>query len=233
MEMQEYKSLSIRNWSVEDRPREKMLTSGTQSLSDAELIALLIGSGTKSISAVDLARQILYLAGNNLDKLGRFSITDLKKLKGIGEAKAISILAALELGRRRKVADGLIEIKITGSADVFSLMHPILSDLTYEEFWVVFLNRSNKVIGKRKISQGGITGTVTDIRIILKNALENLATSIILCHNHPSGNLQPSEADISITRRLKESSALMDISLLDHLIVAGKSYFSFADENLI
>jgi len=232
-EMPEYKSLSIRNWSVEDRPREKMLASGTQSLSDAELIALLIGSGTKSLSAVDLARQILYMAENNLDKLGMYSINDLKKIKGIGEAKAISIMAALEIGRRRKTANSRNEVKITGSSDVFNLMHPILSDLSYEEFWVIFLNRSNKVTSKRKISQGGITGTVTDIRLILKNALENLATSLILCHNHPSGNLQPSEADISITRRLKESSTLMDISLLDHIIIAGKSYFSFADENLI
>jgi DNA repair protein RadC len=231
--MEEYKSLSIRNWAVEDRPREKMLASGTQGLSDAELIALLIGSGTRSISAVDLARQILHMAGNSLDKLGKYSIADLKKIKGIGQARAISIVAALELGRRRKVADNLNEIKITGSADVFTMMHPILSDLAYEEFWVIFLNRSNKVISKRKISQGGITGTVTDIRLILKNALESLATSLILCHNHPSGNLQPSEADISITRRLKESSTLMDIALLDHLIIAGKTYFSFSDENLI
>jgi DNA repair protein RadC len=231
--MQEYKSLSIRNWSVEDRPREKMLASGTQSLSDAELIAILIGSGTKNISAVDLARQILHMSGNNLDKLGKFSITDLTSIKGIGEAKAITILASLELGRRRKLTDGINEIKITGSADVFNIIYPVLSDLTHEEFWVIYLNRSNKVISKRKISQGGITGTVTDIRLILKNALESLATSIIICHNHPSGNLQPSEADISITRRLKESSTLMDISLLDHLIIAGKTYFSFADENLV
>lgn len=231
--MDDYKPLTIPNWSVEDRPREKMMASGTQSLSDAELIAILIGSGTKNISAVDLARQILHKAGNNLDKLGKYTIGDFLKIKGIGQAKAISILAALELGRRRKVADSLVEIKITGSADVFNVIYPVLSDLNYEEFWVIFLNRSNKVITKRKMSQGGITGTVTDIRLILKDALENLATSIILSHNHPSGNLQPSEADISITRRLKESASLMDISLLDHLIIAGKSYFSFADENMI
>jgi len=231
--MEEYKNLTIRNWAVEDRPREKMLASGTQSLSDAELIALLIGSGTRSISAVDLARQILHMAGNSLDKLGKYTVADLTKHKGIGQARAISIVAALELGRRRKLADSPDEIKITGSADVFNLMHPLLSDLAYEEFWIIFLNRSNKVIGKRKISQGGITGTVTDIRIILKIALESLATSLILCHNHPSGNLQPSEADINITRRLKESSGLMDISLLDHIIIGGKKYFSFADENLL
>jgi len=231
--MEEYTKLSIRNWAVEDRPREKMLARGIQSLSDAELIALLIGSGTRKVSAVDLARQILHMAGNNLDRLGKYSVPDLKKLKGIGQARAISIVAALELGKRRKLADPPEYAKINGSNEVFNLMHPILSDLAHEEFWVLILNRSNKVIDKRKISQGGITGTVTDIRLILKMAIDNLATSMILCHNHPSGNLQPSDADISITRRLKESAALMDISLLDHLIIAGKGYFSFADENLI
>ncbi|HLO59416.1 MAG TPA: DNA repair protein RadC [Bacteroidales bacterium] len=231
--MESYKSLSIRNWAVEDRPREKMLTSGTQSLSDAELIAILIGSGTRNISAVDLARQILHMAGNSLDRLGKYSIHDLNKIKGIGQARAVTILAALELGRRRKIADVPDEVKITGSADVFNLVFPLLTDLTYEEFWILLLNRSNKVILKQKISQGGITGTVTDIRLILKTALENLATSLILSHNHPSGNLQPSEADIAITRRLKETASLMDITLLDHIIVAGKNYFSFADENLI
>jgi DNA repair protein RadC len=230
--MEEYKSLSIRNWAVEDRPREKMLSAGTQSLSDAELIAILIGSGTKNNSAVDLARQILHMAGNNLDKLGKYSVSDLRKLKGIGQARAVSIVAALELGRRRKLSGSPEDIKITGSSEVFALMYPILSDLSYEEFWVLFLNRSNRVIHKNKISQGGITGTVTDIRLILKKALDHLATSLIICHNHPSGNLQPSEADITITRKLKESSALMDISLLDHIIIAGKSYFSFADEGM-
>ena len=231
--MEGYKSLTIKNWAVEDRPREKMLSTGSQNLSDAELIALLIGSGTRNSSAVDIARHILHTAGNSLDKLGKYSVSELRKIKGIGQAKAISIVAALELGRRRKLADTPDEIKITGSADVFSIMNPVLSDLSYEEFWVLFLNRSNKVICRKKISQGGITGTVTDIRLILKMAIENLATSIILSHNHPSGNLQPSEADISITRRLRESSTLMDISLLDHIIIAGRSYFSFADENLI
>jgi DNA repair protein RadC len=231
--MEEYKKLSIRNWAVEDRPREKMLVKGIQSISDSELIALLIGSGTKQNSAVELARHILDKAGNNLDKLGKFTVTDLKKLKGIGQAKAIAIVAALELGRRRKMADALETIKIAGSNDVYNLICPLLSDLPHEEFWVLILNRSNKVIDKQKISQGGITGTVTDIRMILKLAIDNLATSIILCHNHPSGNLQPSDADVSITRRLKESAALMDIALLDHIIIAGKSYYSFTDNNLI
>jgi len=231
--MEEYTRLSIKNWAVEDRPREKMLSRGIQSLTDVELIALLIGSGIRKVSAVDLARQILHLAGNNLDKLGKYTVPDLKKLKGIGQARAITIVAALELGRRRKQSDSPEYAKITSSNEVFNLMHPLLSDLAHEEFWVLILNRSNKVIDKQKISQGGITGTVTDIRLILKMAIDNLATSMILCHNHPSGNLQPSDADISITRRLKESSSLMDISLLDHIIIAGKSYFSFADENLI
>jgi len=231
--MSEYKKLSIRNWAVEDRPREKMLLKGIQSLSDSELIAVLIGSGTRQVSAVELARQLLSMADNNLDKLGRYSVHDMRKLKGIGQARAISIVAALELGRRRRTVDSGTTIKITGSRDAFETMFPVMADLPHEEFWILLLNRSNRIIEKRRISQGGITGTVTDIRMILKTALEHMATSIILCHNHPSGNLQPSDADLSITRRLKESSQLMDISLLDHLIIAGKSYFSLADENLM
>ncbi|MBN2813805.1 MAG: DNA repair protein RadC [Bacteroidales bacterium] len=231
--MEVYKNLSIRNWALEDRPREKLMAGGTQQLSNAELIALLIGSGTREISAVELARQVLHLANNNLDKLGKYSVSDLTKLKGIGQAKAISIVAALELGRRRKLEDTPDLHKITGSAEVFNLMFPLLGDLTYEEFWVLLLNRSNKVTEKRKISQGGITGTVTDIRLILKMAIDSLSTSLILCHNHPSGNLQPSEADINITRRLKEASSLMDIAVLDHVIIAGRSYYSFADEGII
>jgi DNA repair protein RadC len=230
--MDEYNNRSIRNWALEDRPREKMLIKGIQSLSNSELLALLIGSGTRKSSAVDLARQVLHIAGNSLDKLGKCSVSDLKKLKGIGQARAVSIVAALELGRRRSLTDSADEYKITGSSDVYALMGPILSDLAHEEFWVLLLNRSNKIIEKSKISQGGITGTVTDIRMILKLALDNLATGLILCHNHPSGNLHPSDADISITRRIKESAALMDITLLDHVIVAGKAYFSLADESL-
>jgi len=231
--MEEYTNLSIRNWALEDRPREKMMLKGIQSLSESELLSLLIGSGTRRASAVELARQVLNLAGNNLDKLGKFGVSDLKKLNGIGQARAITIVAALELGRRRKLTEAPEGMKIGGSQDAFALMGPLLSDLAHEEFWVLFMNRSNRVIEKRKISQGGITGTVTDIRIILKMALDQLATSLIICHNHPSGNLQPSEADISITRRIKESAALMDISLLDHLIIAGKSYFSLADETMM
>jgi DNA repair protein RadC len=233
MEMEEYINLSIRNWAVEDRPREKMMTKGLQSLSDSELIALLIGSGTKKTSAVELARQIMNRAENSLEKLGKFSIADFKRLKGIGQARAISIIAALELGRRRNLADTPAALKITGSQDVYSLMQPFLADLPHEEFWILLLNRANRVLKKQRISQGGITGTVTDIRMILKIAIEDLGTSLILCHNHPSGNIQPSDADITITRRLKESASLMDITVLDHVIVAGKAYFSFADENLL
>lgn len=208
-----------------------MLLKGIQSLSDSELLALLIGSGTRTSSAVDLARQVLRLADDNLEKLGKYGVSDLKKLKGIGEARAVSIVAALELGRRRSAADLPDGVKIGGSQDVFGLMGPLLADLPHEEFWILLLNRANKVIEKRRISQGGITGTVTDVRMILKMALDSLATSMILCHNHPSGNIQPSEADLSITRRIRESASLMDITVLDHIIVAGKAYYSLADEN--
>lgn len=231
--MDEYARISIRNWSVEDRPREKMMSKGIQSLSDSELIALLIGSGTREVSAVELARQILNKADNSLDKLGKLSVADLKKLKGIGQARAISIAAALELGRRRTLSESPEACKISGSADVFNMMQSLLADLPHEEFWILILNRSNRVVDKRRISQGGISGTVTDIRMILKMTLEQLGTSLILCHNHPSGNLQPSDADLAITRRLKESAALMDITVLDHIIIAGRKYFSFADDSLI
>jgi DNA repair protein RadC len=224
---------SIKEWAVEDRPREKLLAHGIQSLSHSELIAILIGSGTRNQSAVELARRILSNANNDLDQLGRFTVSDFMKIKGIGKAKAIAIVSALELGRRRKLSESSDRLKITSSGDVFEVLYQHLVDLSHEEFWILLLNRSNKIIEKRKISQGGIAGTVTDIRMILKFAIEALASSIILCHNHPSGNLQPSEADIHITQKLKEASAIMDIGLLDHVIIAGKRYYSFADENLL
>ena len=210
-----------------------MLAKGIQSLSNSELIAILIGSGTKDISAVELARRILGNAGNDLDQLGRFNVSDFTKVKGIGKAKAIAIVSALELGRRRKQSELSDPQKITSSGDAFEALYPHLADLSHEEFWILLLNRSNKIIEKRKISQGGISGTVTDIRLILKCAIEMLASSIVLFHNHPSGNLQPSESDIHITRKLKESSEIMEIKLLDHIIIAGRRYFSFADENLL
>ena len=231
--MAEYKNLSIKDWSLEDRPREKLLSKGISSLSDAELIAIIIGSGTRDESAVELSKRILGSVQHNLNELGKLSVDDLQKYKGIGEAKAIGIVAALELGRRRKLSEIIDRQKITSSHDIYEIFHPLLADLPHEEFWIVLLNRSNKIIERQKISQGGISGTVTDVRLILRMALEKLASSLILCHNHPTGNQQPSEADISITQKVKESGKLMDISLLDHIIITDGSYYSFADEGIL
>lgn len=228
--MSEYSNLKIKDWALEDRPREKLIKKGVQSLSDAEIIALLIGSGSRNETAVELSKKILKSANNNLNELGKFNVDDLIKMKGIGEAKAITILAALELGKRRKISEIITKKKITQSKDIFELFQPILGDLPHEEFWVLYLNRSNRIIEKIKISQGGISGTVTDIKIILKQAVEKLASSIILCHNHPSGNRNPSKADDSITQKLKQGSELLDIQVLDHIIIADLEYFSYADE---
>lgn len=231
--MAEYKNLTIKDWALEDRPREKLLSKGLSSLTDAELIAILIGSGNKNESAVELAKKILKAVKNNLNELGKLTVEDLMASKGIGEAKAITIIAALELGRRRKRADIMEKKKISGSKDVFEFFQPVLADLPYEEFWILLLNRSNKIIEKFKISQGGISGTVIDVRMILKNAIEKLASSIILCHNHPSGNLQPSEADKKITAKLKDAANIMDMQVLDHLIITDSSFYSFADEGIL
>ena len=228
--MEEYSNLTIKDWAVEDRPREKLLKKGVQSLSDAEIIALLIGSGTRNESAVELSKKVLKSAHNNLNELGKLDIAELTKMKGIGEAKAIAIQAALELGRRRKVSEVMIKRKITQSKDVFELFQPIIGDLPHEEFWILLLNRSNRIIEKIKISQGGVSGTVIDVKIILKHALDKLASSIVLCHNHPSGNRNPSAADDSITQKLKEGSQLLDIQVLDHIIIADIEFFSYADE---
>lgn len=222
-------SLKIKDWALEDRPREKLLYKGIAALSDAELIAILLGSGNNEQSAVDLARDVLKLADNKLIKLGKLGIGDLQQLKGVGEAKAINIMAAMELGRRRKASDITDDQKIRSSNDVYTLFHPLLSDLSYEEFWLIYLNRANKVISRLKISQGGISGTITDVRLIMKKALEVLASSIIICHNHPSGNREPSDADKRITQKIKEAASYFDISLLDHLIVTDNGYYSFAD----
>jgi DNA repair protein RadC len=226
----EYTNLKIKDWAVEDRPREKLLKKGLSSLSDAELIALLIGSGTRNESAVELAKKVLKNANNNLNELGKLEIKDLQKNKGIGEAKAIIITAALELGRRRKHADIIDKQKISSSNDVFELFQPLLGDLPHEEFWILLLNRSNKIIDRFKISQGGVSGTVIDVRLILKLAIEKLASSIILCHNHPSGNKMPSDADDSITQKLIDGGKLLDIKVLDHIIIADTQFFSYADE---
>ncbi len=228
--MEKYSNLTIKDWAVEDRPREKLVKKGVQSLSDAEIIALLIGSGTRNESAVELSKKVLKSANNNLNELGKLNIRDLTKMKGIGEAKAITILAALELGRRRKISEIIVKKKITQSKDVFELFQPTIGDLPHEEFWILLLNRSNRIIEKIKISQGGVSGTVIDIKIILKHAIEKLASSIILCHNHPSGNKTPSSADDAITNKLKNGAELLDIQVIDHIIVADVEYFSYADE---
>lgn len=228
-----YKKLSIKEWAVEDRPREKMLAKGIRSLSEAELIAILIGSGNLEESAVEVSRRIMASVNNNLNELGKKNINDLQKFKGIGPAKAITIASAMELGRRRKESEPDEKPKVVTSADAAAIFKPLLSDLPHEEFWVLLLNRNNLLIDKMLVSQGGLSGTIIDVRIILKMALDKLACSIILCHNHPSGNLMPSEADKEITRKIKEAGKHMDIPVLDHLIIANDAYFSFADEGLI
>lgn len=231
--MNRYNSHALTTWAVEDRPREKVMANGVQYLSDSELLAILLGSGTKNMTAVELARLILKGAGNNLQQLGRLGIGDLVRIKGVGPAKAITILAAMEMGRRRAGIQHPEKIPVKSSETVFSLFHPLMGDLEHEEFWLLMLNRANRVLGKYKVSQGGLSGTVIDTRIILKKALDNLASSIIVCHNHPSGNNQPSDADVKITEKLKKAAEMLEIKLLDHVIIADKSYFSFADEGLI
>ena len=231
--MGEYKNLRIKDWAVEDRPREKLLSKGLKSLTDTELLAILIGSGQKNESAVEIAKKVLNLAQNNLNELGKLSIKDFKTVKGIGEAKAITLIAALELGRRRKSSESREKYKIGSSNDAFLYMQPFLEDLSYEEFWVIYMNRSNRVIDQLKISQGGISGTVIDVRIILKHGIEKLASTLIICHNHPSGNLQPSKSDIQITTKLKEAAKFHDIDVLDHLIISDSLYYSFADEGIM
>ncbi|WP_289022720.1 DNA repair protein RadC [uncultured Salegentibacter sp.] len=223
----------IKYWAEDDRPREKLLQKGKVSLSDAELIAILIGSGSKNESAVQLSKRILASTGNQLGDLGKLSVKKLCAFKGIGPAKAVSIVAAMELGRRRRTEEALEKKKITSSASVFELMQPVIGELYHEEFWIIYLNNSNKVIEQLQLSKGGITGTLVDVRLTLKKALEVGATSIILAHNHPSGTLKPSEADKQLTQKLKTATQSLDIKVLDHLIVTEKSYFSFADEGVL
>ena len=231
--MSNYKRLKIKEWALEDRPREKLLTHGPRSLSDAELIAILIGSGNHEETAVELGRLILGSVNNNLNDLSRKGIDYLQTFNGIGEAKAVSIAAALELGKRRKNAEVFLKKKITCSKDAADFFSPLLGDLNHEEFWVMLLDRGNKITDHFKISQGGISGTVIDVRIILKNALEKLAVSLILCHNHPSGTMEASDADLKITRKIKQSAEVMDISVLDHIIIGQNRYLSLADEGLL
>ncbi len=233
MDVNEAKPLSIKSWSPEDRPREKLLTKGTSALSDAELIAILIGSGTASLSAVEVAKKLLQPVNHNLNELARLSVKDLMKTKGIGEAKAITIVAALELGRRRKEQDPETKPKITSSKDAFLLLQGDFMDLPMEEFWVLLLNRAHRVIKKQRVSTGGVSGTVADPKIIFKLALEELASAVIVAHNHPSGNLQASQSDLELTRKLKESGKFLEIQVLDHLIVGGNRYLSLADEGMM
>ncbi|REJ85355.1 MAG: JAB domain-containing protein [Bacteroidetes bacterium] len=223
----------IRTWAEEDRPREKLLLKGRHSLTDAELVAILIGSGNSEESAVELSRRILLHHSNNLLSLSRVNANELMEFRGIGEAKAVSILAALELGRRRNESQPEETGKIGNSRDAASIFQPMLADLNHEEFWVLFLNRANRIIGKEQISMGGMSGTVADPRKIFKAALDRKAISIILCHNHPSGNTNPSEADIRLTRSLYEAGRVLEISVLDHIIIAQNRFYSFADEGKI
>lgn len=230
--MEETQTFSIKYWAEDDQPREKLMLKGKAALSDAELIAILIGSGSRNESAVELSKRILASTGNNLNALGKMSLKQLMEFKGIGEAKAITIAAAMELGRRRREEEGVELKKITSSQAVFDIMQPIVGELPHEEFWVIYLNNSNKVIYKSQLSKGGITGTVVDVRIVFKTALEQNAVAIILCHNHPSGVLLASEQDKQITRQLKQAGQTMSINVLDHVIVTEKGYLSFVDEGI-
>ncbi|WP_299257921.1 DNA repair protein RadC [uncultured Aquimarina sp.] len=232
--MSEYNSsFSIREWDENDRPREKLMVKGKNTLSDSELIAILIGSGNRDESAVALSKRILASVDHQINSLGKLSVKQLMSFKGIGEAKAITIVAGLELGRRRKEEDDPVISKITSSKDVYNIIYPFIGDLEHEEFWVLYLNNSNKVLQKKQISIGGKTGTLVDPRIVYRYALEFGATSIILAHNHPSGSLIPSSSDKALTQKLKHAGVSLDIKLLDHLIITEKKYFSFADEVML
>ncbi len=224
---------SIKHWSEDDKPREKLLNKGKSALSDAELLAILIGSGSRNESAVALCKRILKQNEHNLHQLQKQSIQQLIQFKGIGEAKAVTIVAALELANRIRQAETKELTKITTSIDVFNLMQPIIGDLQHEEFWVLLLNNSSKILYKLQLSKGGITQTIVDQRMLFKIALEHLATALILVHNHPSGQLNPSRDDLNITQKIKEGAKSLDIQLLDHVIITSHHYFSFADEGLL
>ncbi|NND94979.1 MAG: DNA repair protein RadC [Flavobacteriales bacterium] len=228
-----YEHSPITSWAEDDKPREKLVLKGRNTLSDAELIAILIGSGTREMTAVELSKRILAASNNSLNDLGKSTIDELIRFKGIGEAKAISIIAALELGRRRRAEPSAERVQIKSSKDAFNILVPEIGDLHHEEFLVLMLNRNNRVTSKEKISSGGIAGTVVDPKIIFKLALDKRASALILAHNHPSGNLNPSKQDISLTKQMKEAGQLLDISVLDHLIVTEHGYYSFADEGMI
>lgn len=225
--------LTIKSWALDDRPREKLLSKGKQALSDAELIAILIGSGNREESAVALSKRILQSVNGNINQLAKLSVEQLTTFKGIGEAKAITIITALELGKRRQLETALERPKISSSKDAFNVMQPMIGDIQHEEFWVLFLNNSNKVLAKTQISKGGLTATVVDVRLLFKRAVELTSVGLIVCHNHPSGKLQPSNADKQLTQKIKQAGHTLDIKLLDHLIITEKAYFSFADEGIL
>ncbi|WP_316813140.1 RadC family protein [Pedobacter heparinus] len=232
--MQPYQEkLVIKLWAEADRPREKLLLNGRRHLTDAELTAILIGSGNKHETAVDLSKRILSFYNNDLDALGKVSVKDLSRFKGIGQAKAIAIVAALELGRRRKETEAQDMVRILSSKEAFKVLLPVFADLNHEEFWILILNQANCITGKQLISKGGMAGTVVDPKIIFKTALEYNAAYIILAHNHPSGNLKPSAQDLDITKKMVEAGKVLDLPVLDHLIVTNKLFFSFGDEGLI
>lgn len=233
---EEKRSFSIKNWSDDDKPREKLVQKGGRSvLSDAELIAILIGSGSRNESAVELSKRILASAENNLNELGKLSIKQLMSFKGIGEAKAVTIAAALEIGRRRRGGEeAMIVSKITCSRDAYEILQPLIGELEHEEFWILYLNNSNKVLHKAQLSKGGLTGTLVDVRIVMKQALElGGAVGLILAHNHPSGTLRPSTQDKNITQKLKRAAEALDVKVLDHIIVTQRDYYSFADEAIL
>jgi len=223
----------IRHWAEEDRPREKLLTKGKAALNDAELIAILIGSGSRNETAVDLGKRMLLRVNDNLNALGKLSIAQLTTFKGIGQAKAVTIVAAMELGRRRRESAAVELTKISSSETVFELMQPVIGELAHEEFWIIYLNNANKIIAKSQLSKGGITGTLVDVRLVLRTAIENGAVGLILVHNHQSGTLTPSDADKQITKKLKLAAESLDIKILDHVIVTETQYFSFADDGIL
>ncbi|MEC4049709.1 DNA repair protein RadC [Flavobacterium sp. SUN046] len=231
--MEEQNSFSIKHWSEDDKPREKLMLKGKGVLSDAELIAILIGSGSRNESAVQLSKRIIASVNHNLNALGKLSLKQLMEFKGIGEAKAITIQAALELGRRRRAEEAIELTRITSSKVVFDIMHPIIGELPHEEFWILYLNNSNKVIYKGQLSKGGITATLVDVRLVFKLAIEQNATGIILVHNHPSGMLKASDADIQMTKKMKQAGETLEIKVLDHLIISEMGYISFIDEGIL
>jgi len=233
MKAKESSALPIKKWAADDKPREKLRDRGCDSLSDAELVAILIGSGTRDQSAVSLAKQIMANAGHSISKLSNYSLHQLMSFRGIGEAKAIAILAAFELGRRNKIDTKAKRLPIKDSAGACRILRPKIGHLQHEEFWILYLNNANHVIYEFQLSKGGITGTLVDVRLLLKKALEVGAVALVLAHNHPSGTLVPSKADKEITRKIQQGAKVMDIKILDHLILSSEDYFSFADQNLL